>query len=365
MPDLVPVDHDPFGPQMVPVEHDPFSEVAPGGSEASSSMLLKAVRGIGQQLLDLAKIPGQAYQSKEPITTAEMIKPATDLAMSTTLGAGAMPAEANALRTGVGVTSKGAHMNRLAQFERLEGKGASPDMNYAVSGWYRGGDEQPRYWIPDQASQLGSKIEMHEGKASVPGVVWESRKPGVGKDPGKPAGFRDTTLGDVWDHPELYEVYPWLAEIKVKPGAGGARHGMYDPETRTIYAGSGVPSDLQDTLHHEAVHAIQHREGFARGGSKEEYLPRGFDAIKSKLELAQSMIDDDIRVATGRDPMDVRALVGQSKHGKLDAEQAEVLEKARSAGILDKLKRVQALAREASEKEDVAFGKYLQLHGEF
>ncbi|HEX5509844.1 MAG TPA: hypothetical protein VFX37_15190 [Pseudolabrys sp.] len=45
--------------------------------------------------------PGEAYQSTQPITTEQMIKPAADLAGLVTLGAGAAPAEADALNMGI------------------------------------------------------------------------------------------------------------------------------------------------------------------------------------------------------------------------------------------------------------------------
>lgn len=57
---------------------------------------LNALRGLSKIFM----APGQAYQSTTPISSEEMIKPAFDLAGTTTLGAGAFPAEANTLRSG-------------------------------------------------------------------------------------------------------------------------------------------------------------------------------------------------------------------------------------------------------------------------
>lgn len=48
-----------------------------------------------------AMVPGQVYNSDQPITTGQMVGPATDLAGMVTLGAGAAPAEADALRMGI------------------------------------------------------------------------------------------------------------------------------------------------------------------------------------------------------------------------------------------------------------------------
>lgn len=51
----------------------------------------------------IAAVPGEVYQSATPITSDQLIKPATDLAGITTFGASALPAEADvvdAIRSG-------------------------------------------------------------------------------------------------------------------------------------------------------------------------------------------------------------------------------------------------------------------------
>jgi hypothetical protein len=77
----------------------PLSQLAPTtfGTSRFGNLLANLGRSAGQAFM----APGQAYQSQTPITTEQMIKPAADIAMMTTLGAGAVPAEANTLRTGM------------------------------------------------------------------------------------------------------------------------------------------------------------------------------------------------------------------------------------------------------------------------
>lgn len=48
-----------------------------------------------------ALAPGRALNSKEPLTSEDMIAPAADMAGLVTLGAGVVPAEANSLRAGI------------------------------------------------------------------------------------------------------------------------------------------------------------------------------------------------------------------------------------------------------------------------
>jgi len=63
------------------------------------TILDSIIAGLGKTAANAAMAPGNAY--KYGGTVDEMIKPAADLAMMTTLGAGAMPAEADALRMGI------------------------------------------------------------------------------------------------------------------------------------------------------------------------------------------------------------------------------------------------------------------------
>ena len=80
------------------------------------------------------------------------------------------------------------------------------------------------------------------------------------------------TLKDFYRATELYAAYPELGDVKVRlvdseyelDGADGA----YDHENNTIKLNKRLSEEaLKSALLHEIQHAIQHREGFARGGS--------------------------------------------------------------------------------------------------
>jgi hypothetical protein len=96
MADFVPVDHQPEfdAEQFVP----PF--LADWAKQAAGKDV-QTIKNIAEPLIKTMAAPGEALASTTPITTEEMIKPAMDLAGLVTLGAGAMPAEANALRAGI------------------------------------------------------------------------------------------------------------------------------------------------------------------------------------------------------------------------------------------------------------------------
>lgn len=63
--------------------------------------LAKLLFGLGGAGVSGALAPGRAYNSTEPVTTSQMVGPSLDLASLLTLGAGAVPAEANSLRAGI------------------------------------------------------------------------------------------------------------------------------------------------------------------------------------------------------------------------------------------------------------------------
>jgi len=96
MPDFVPVDHQP--------EFDAEQFVPPFLSDWAKQAAPKDVEILKQTaepLINAMAAPGNALASTTPITTEQMVKPAADMASMLTLGAGAIPAEANAMRMGI------------------------------------------------------------------------------------------------------------------------------------------------------------------------------------------------------------------------------------------------------------------------
>src|SRR6185437_16727922 len=102
---VVAVDHQPefdSGVSLVPVEHNPFADsLAMGVDPSTSNPVSNVVGGLASGIGKVFMAPGQALQSTTPMTSGDMIKPAADLAMMTTLGAGAVPQEADALNMGI------------------------------------------------------------------------------------------------------------------------------------------------------------------------------------------------------------------------------------------------------------------------
>src|SRR6185437_16282352 len=77
------------------------NQALPEAYQDPNQGLAPILQHLGSSIGKVFMAPGQALQSTTPITSDQMIKPAADLAMATTLGAGAAPAEENALNMGI------------------------------------------------------------------------------------------------------------------------------------------------------------------------------------------------------------------------------------------------------------------------
>lgn len=78
-------------------------------------------------------------------------------------------------------------------------------------------------------------------------------------------------LGDVIDHPTLFEIYPELADISLTKREAfmdfmQTTQGWFDDSAKTINI-TPYAKDVKGTILHETQHWIQRKEGFAQGGS--------------------------------------------------------------------------------------------------
>lgn len=154
----------------------------------------------------------------------------------------------------------------LAKAEDLAAKGAPREQIWNETGWFKGADDKWRFEIDDSAARQ-SKL------------------------------FTDGGLGRVLKHNELYDAYPDVAGIPVEKTQGAASFvgsagytsrgdglfgGLRKPER--IYASPIIdaldPEGKTSRMLHEAQHAIQKREGFARGANEREYSYR--DGLREK-----------------------------------------------------------------------------------
>lgn len=138
-------------------------------------------------------------------------------------------------------------------------------------------DKQPRFEIDDSKAKLLDK--------SFPLITKEIRGY-KGYLLGTENTANNVKLSEVLDHPKLFKEYPWLKNIDVEFGNKEfGTKGSFDGK-RIIVSGKIIGDDVpgskgwrstnqryvlteddKSTLLHEIQHAIQQKEGFARGGS--------------------------------------------------------------------------------------------------
>lgn len=145
-------------------------------------------------------------------------------------------------------------MDNLKVAEKMErGKKDAKAIKLAT-GWERGADGKWRYEMPD--AKIKDMKDIGGGnivKRFDDDMLWNDGK-----------------LTDVIDAPGLFEAYPQLKDVRIDTDAimnDMPSNGDYNAKTNTITIHADELKYMNSILNHEIQHAIQHIEGFARGGS--------------------------------------------------------------------------------------------------
>ena len=163
-----------------------------------------------------------------------------------TVGAGALMQGEDAEASFLGQTAKMANKAALEIARKMKDTGATKDEIFDKTGWFQGADDAWRFEVDD--SQMS--VNAPQGVA------------GSGR------------LGDRVDHAELMDNYPDMRDMQatIAPQNTGRGRGSYSPGSDSISV-AGDDQYIPSGVMHEAQHAIQAREGFARGGSHSEFGP--------------------------------------------------------------------------------------------
>lgn len=222
------------------------------------------------------------------------------------------PPDGRAMVAGIG--AKTADSNSLRRAEELERDGMGNEAIRQETGWYRGMDGQWRFEIDDSGARF-----FRRGDSTVQGnpdyIRWDAlygklfdgtitdeeidelralesalngvRGFGVRKNP------KSGTLMDYLSHPALYETYPELADLRVRfERMEDGDYGAYSPKENVIVINGKLRNDSDSairTLLHEIQHAIQTKEGFAKGASPKYWRERiqkaNIDYLSKKTEF--------------------------------------------------------------------------------
>lgn len=279
-----PYDVPPAAPQESPLYVAPSGDLAIAGRDP----LLQGVMDWRQQMWDrlseeLAK-PLQKYDPSKTLgaqygSTVDLDNPL----LMAFAGPGAI----------AGVGSRIAPTVALDTAKGMLKSGAPIEDAFANTGWFKGVDEKWRHIISDENARLGGDVSVHSAGSSKPYYS-------------VPYG-RDMKLPDVLDHPELYDAYPHLRDIDVKPielADIGSVQGW--SSGNTIALAPALQENFLSTLMHEVQHQIQDYEGFARGGNTSQFLPPNFAKNKEIVDSSWGAIEGYLR-DIGLDPVNIRA----------------------------------------------------------
>lgn len=151
-----------------------------------------------------------------------------------------------------GMNSKTFPQEMLSKAGAMLNRGESDELIRKHTGLFKGADNKIRYEIDDSLAAF--------------------------KQPWKNIIGSRGRLGDMLDHPELFEAYPLLRNLEVRTDKSlGLEAGNFSPSNWTIRLDPALGShDAMRTLLHEIQHGVQNVEGFARGAGSAslDYLDR-------------------------------------------------------------------------------------------
>lgn len=311
-----------------------------------------AIRGAVNDLHELAVAPQRALEGRYTPSELEGVGVRNALTMAG-LGLG-MPAESNALHMFGGIRAKTANMPALSKALSLEGRGQAPADIHAATGWFRGADNKWRFEIPDSQAAI---------------------LPGFAKDPGALGGNPNAMINlsgegripsqDFLYHPELFEAYPQLSKVTVEHQLGPGGTGAYHPFDKRIALSPDTAKNMLSTTLHEKQHAVQGIEGFAEGGSPEQFLSPEHHNRQFMLDNDWSYLADKAE-SHGVSPENVYEGMRRFSIGKPLGETLVDLKKlaAKDPQLTEMFRsHYNSMATLAAEK-DAAMEKYRNLAGE-
>lgn len=202
----------------------------------------------------------------------------------------------------VGEKSKLADLESLKVANDFEQQGLSADQIRITTGWFRGADGKWRSEISDDTmtlrtqgsariyndypeyrefSALEYRLSNNETLSEAERARYDElaktyiplRKQ-MNKEARKRIREGKATLDDVLVHPELFEAYPELRNIKIKiadlgnPRLYGSFNSVDNLLSINSKAAGMTNKEMRSTIAHEVQHAVQGLEGFARGANE-------------------------------------------------------------------------------------------------
>ena len=196
-----------------------------------------------------------------------------------------------------GPEARTADHDAIAEAIEMERRGVDANEIKLVTGFQRNLDGNWMYHLPDNKSSLNAELMRQD----MQDLSLEDKVEGTSTSFQRP-------LGEILDHPELYEAYPDVYNIPVTYGYGtSSSRGSYYPRglmrpvgeidlnlsrTRDPDDANPLGNQTRSTLIHEIGHAVSDIEGRSAGGSPDTaYIA----ADRAKLAELAPYFDDKIK----------------------------------------------------------------------
>jgi hypothetical protein len=170
----------------------------------------------------------------------------------------------------VGEKSKTWNAANAAKAVEMEKAGVSPQDIWMATQTFRG----PEGKLRQEVSDTGAKLTLGQGKPDAYGAI-EAK-----------------TFEGALDHPRLQQAYPELNDINFQHWPKEEYLGAnFDPTDNVITMGQKAMEPERGVALHELQHAIQRKEGFAKGGSPSNVLDDWYAGINQELGSLSKQMD--------------------------------------------------------------------------
>jgi hypothetical protein len=197
---------------------------------------------------------------------------------------------------------------------------------------------------------------------------------------GRQTPVENITVGDLLDHPELFNAYPELKNIPAEKVSGMmfGTEAYYDPKSNIVglkglnqYMMDKVDKQLVDTtssLLHELQHAVQTIERFPRGGNTTEFMKKSTERVEKELRK----VDDTFATKASNltkltvTPNDLKNIVdfSQGRTRYLSDKQIDVFSNPDMVDIFQNYMKYQGLRNRIRAREKEVLSNYKSLAGE-
>lgn len=304
--------------------------------DTGSGQLRPAVPQVIQDVLSGLAAPGNALRggyNQVPVLPdgsvgrfdPRMMTDAANLAGTIGVSGMSVPKLPNTLGMFGGEMAKTADRAALATAKQMAEQGASRDTIWDATGWFKGTDGKWRFEIDDSGARL--------------------------------SGSRAGSAEEVLPHGGLYDAYPNMRDMYVQvDDYSTTPRGQYTPhESREhldmfdideMASVNATSPDLQrQVLLHELQHAVQRREGFARGGNMSVGRELSAEPLMGDIQGLQDYI------SSARRSVERSGAIGPFEQSQLRS-------------IAEAEQELAALKARVSGKPETAFDAYQRISGE-